>query len=184
MTSPAVGSEFAVVNIVGAMAVRAVLAEPGLRSQRLPVTAFASNIRVRAVESEVGLCIVIKPPLVPVDRDMALRARCAEASCMRVTVAVAANTFFRGITEYVRLMTFSAFDFRVFAEEWKAGQVVIKKHVVLPGGLVVTINTLCTLRALVGVVLVVASEAVRCQRHRKDWLDVTGDTLRLRMFAS
>lgn len=145
MASPAVGPEFAVVNIIGAMAVRAVLAEPGLRSQRLPVTAFASNNRVRAVEREGGLGIVIKPPLLPVDRDMALRTRFAEASCMRVILAVAANTFFRGIMEHVRLMTFAAFDFRVLAEERKAGQVVIKKHVVLPGGLVVTINTLCAL---------------------------------------
>ena len=52
MASPAVGTEFAVVNITGTMAVRAVLAEPGLRSQRLPVTAFASNIRVRAIDRE------------------------------------------------------------------------------------------------------------------------------------
>lgn len=45
------------------------------------------------------------------------------------------------------------------------------------------IDALRALRTLVGVVLLVASEAVRCQRHRKDWFDVTGDTLRLRMFA-
>ena len=109
------------------------------------MTAFASNIRVRAVEREGGLRIVIKPPLLPVDRDMALRARFAEASCMRVILAVAANTFFRGIMEHVRLMTFAALDLRVLAEERKAGQVVIKKHVVLPGGLVVAINTLCAL---------------------------------------
>lgn len=132
MTSPAVGSEFAVVNIIGAMAVRAVLTEPGLRSQRLPVTAFASNIRVRAIEWEFGLRVVIKAPLLPVDRDVALRARFAEASLMRFVFTVAVDTFFRGITEYVRLMAFTAFDFCVLAKERKAGQVVIEKYVFLP----------------------------------------------------
>ena len=52
MTTPAVGSEFAVVNIIGSMAVGAILAEPGLHIQRLPVTAFTANVRVRAVERE------------------------------------------------------------------------------------------------------------------------------------
>lgn len=132
MASPAVGTEFAIVNITGTMAVRAVLAEPGLRSQRLPVTAFTSNIRVRAIEREFCLCVVIKPPLQPLDRDMTLRARFTEASFMRVLVTVAADAVFRGIAEDVRFMTFATLGFRVIAEKRESGQVVIEKYVFLP----------------------------------------------------
>ena len=96
------------------------------------MTAFASNIHVRAIEREFCLCVVIKAPLQPLDRDMTLRARFTEASFMRVLVTVAADAVFRGIAEDVRFMTFATLGFRVLAEKRESGQVVIEKYVFLP----------------------------------------------------
>ena len=88
---------------------------------------------------------MIEAPLQPVDRDMTLPTRFAEASFMRVILTVAADAVFVGVAENVRFMAFATLGFRMLAEKGKAGQVVVEEHVVLPRRLIVTVGTLCTL---------------------------------------
>lgn len=71
MAASAVGSEFAVVNVITAMAASAFRTEACLNTQWLPMTGFAGNVDVRAFQGEFGLCVVIELPLKPVDRVVA-----------------------------------------------------------------------------------------------------------------
>lgn len=101
MTAATVGPKLAVMDIVGTMTVGAVLAQTRLRSERPAMTAFARDVRVRTVERETRLRVVVEQPLLPVDRVVAKEAFLAKPPLMRVIVAVATDAVFRGILEYV-----------------------------------------------------------------------------------
>jgi len=115
MTPATVGAELAVMDVVGAMTVSAVLAQARLCSERLAMTAFARDVRVRTVERETRLRVVVKQPLLPVDRVVAKEAVLAKSPLVRVIVAVATDAVFWGILEYVRVVTLATFRLCVFS---------------------------------------------------------------------
>jgi len=63
------------------------------------MAALARNIRVRAIEHEIGLLVVIKAPLGPVDRVVAGRTGLAEAPIVRIVFAMTVCTCHRRVTE-------------------------------------------------------------------------------------
>ena len=65
MATAAVQAEFAIVNVIGAMAVTAAVPRFLHRYQRTAMTVIAGNIDMRAVNGEAGLSVVIKQPQVP-----------------------------------------------------------------------------------------------------------------------
>lgn len=60
MATPAVTTEFTVVDVIGSMAIGALLAKGNLRSQRPQVTVFAIDFAVCSLEFEVRLRIVVE----------------------------------------------------------------------------------------------------------------------------
>ena len=145
MTAATVGSELAIVNVVGTMTVGAVLAQARLRSERFAMTAFARDVRVRTVEREARLRVVVEQPLLPVDRVMAKEAVLAKPPVVRVVVPVAADAVVRGILEYVRVVTLATFRLCVLAQQRKVREIVIEEHIVLPRQFAVTVEALCAL---------------------------------------
>jgi len=115
MAAATVGSELAIVDVVGTMTVGAVLAQTRLRSERLAMAAFARDVRVRAVERETRLRVVVELPLLPVDRVMAKEAVLAKPPLVRVIVAVATDAVIRGILEYMRVVTLATLRLCVLA---------------------------------------------------------------------
>lgn len=177
MTAAAVGSELTVVNVIGTMTVRAVLAQARLRGKRLPVTALARDVCVCTVKRETRLLVVVEQPLLPVDRVVAQPAILAEATVVRVVFAVATEAVFRCVAKYVRLVALAAVGFRVFTKQRKPGEVVVEKDIVLPRRFTVAVEALRALCALVGVIVLVTRETVAFQLHFVNRLDVAGSTL-------
>lgn len=142
MAAATVGSELAIVDVVGTMTVGAVLAQTRLRSERLAMAAFARDVRVCAVERETRLRVVVEQPLLPVDRVMAKEAVLAKPPLVRVVVAVTTDAVFRGILEYVRVVTLATFRLCVLAQQRKTREIVIEEHIVLPRQFAVTVEAL------------------------------------------
>ena len=92
MTSAAVETEFAVVNVIGTMTVGASASEPRLRNQGSPVTAVAWNFEVRALQGKVRLPIVVELPLQPVHGVVAQGTIFREAVCVWIAVPMALDT--------------------------------------------------------------------------------------------
>jgi hypothetical protein len=183
MTPATVGSELAVMDVIGTMTVGAVLAQARLHSERLSVTALARDIRVRTVKREARLLVVIEQPLLPFDRVVAKRAIFTEAPLVRVVFPVAADTGIRGITEYVRVVTLATFRLCVPAQQRKTCEIVIEEDIVLPRQFAVAVKALRTLRPLMGVIVLMARETVPSQFRFEDWLDVAGFAFSLSMRA-
>ena len=145
MTALAVRAEFAIMNIVIAVTVRALLPEPCLAGQRLPVASFTTDIGMRSVERKLRLRSVIELPLFPVNGVVAARACFAESTVVGIVVTMTVDALFRRVPEYVGFVTIAAFCFRVFAEEGEASQVVVKEYFLFPRGFVVAVGTLISL---------------------------------------
>lgn len=71
MATTAVVAELAIVDIVGAMAIRTTAGGLLHRFERTAMASFASDVYMHAIEREIRLCIVIKQPQVPGDGVMA-----------------------------------------------------------------------------------------------------------------
>ena len=99
MASAAVETEFAVVHVVGTMTVGASAPQPRLCNQGPPVTAVAWNSKVRALQNEIRLPVVVELPLQPVHGVVAQGTILREAVCMRVAVAMALDTLTGRLTE-------------------------------------------------------------------------------------
>lgn len=115
MATTTVRTEFAVVNIIGQVTVRATIAGLAHRGKRAAMAAFACNASVRAVQLEVGLRIVIEQPQVPGDRVVTRLAVAFKNTFMVVVFEVAVDTGVGSVREELRLMTVIAFNVRVFA---------------------------------------------------------------------
>ena len=92
MTSAAVESEFAIMNIVRLMAVCASASQPRLRNQGPPVTAVAWNLEMSTLQGKVRLPVVVELPLQPVHGVVAQGTILREAIRVRVAVAMALDT--------------------------------------------------------------------------------------------
>ena len=101
MTSAAVETEFAIVNVIGTMTVGASASQPRLRNQGPPVTAVAWNFKVRALQGKVRLPVVVELPLQPVHGVVAQGAVLREAIRVRIAVAMAFDTLRGCVAEYV-----------------------------------------------------------------------------------
>ena len=132
MATAAVGSELTVVDVIGTMTVCAVPAQARLCSERLPMAAFARDVRVSTVEREAGLLVVIEPPLLPIDRVVAECTILAEAPFVRVVLTMATDAVFGGVTKYVRFVTLAAIRLRMFAQQREAGEIVVEEDIILP----------------------------------------------------
>jgi len=99
MTAAAIETEFAVVDVIGAMTVGATAAESRLPGHRAPMAALTGDVPMCAFENEARLRIVIELPLRPVDRVVAQRAVLDEATCVRIDLAVAIDTAFGCVTK-------------------------------------------------------------------------------------
>jgi hypothetical protein len=68
MAPTAIEAKFAVVNIIGTMAIIAAAAQSHLDVKRLPVAGVAIRVAVRTVQGERRLLVVIEAPPGPIDR--------------------------------------------------------------------------------------------------------------------
>lgn len=132
MAAATVESELAIVNIIRPVAVAAAIAESQLHLERLAVAALARDSRVRAVQGEAGLLVVVEPPLSPVDRVVAAGAVLAEATVVWIFVAVAAGAIVGCVAEHVRVMALRALELGVRTEQRKLRQAMVEENIVRP----------------------------------------------------
>ena len=137
------------------------------------MTGFTANILVSPIEPETCHGVMIEPPFAPADRVVTGPAIALEAASVSIILAVAGDAILWCIREYVRLMASFTFCFCVPAEQRKPRQAVVKKHVVLPGCLIVAVIAVATLRAFMSIVLFMACRAVTDQPHVEYRLNVT-----------
>lgn len=114
MTTPAIGAEFAIVNVVRAMTVAATAIDGFHLDQRHAVTVVARDLDMGTIEREVCLQVVIEGPDVPGDRVVTGIAAIREIAFMRVVVAVAGNTVNRFVG--VSLGRVAAVTFLLFVD--------------------------------------------------------------------
>lgn len=97
MAAATIGAEFAVVHIVGAMAVAAT-AVCGLNpGERCAVTIVAANLSMCAVQREFSLYVMIEAPELPGNRVVAAVTAILEVALVRVIIAMAGNALDRFI---------------------------------------------------------------------------------------
>lgn len=96
MAAAAVGTKFAVMDVVRAMTVAAVPVDALDLVQGYSMAVVAGDLDMSAVQREVGLLVVIEGPDVPGNGVVAAVAAIPEISSMRIVVTVArhaANVF-------------------------------------------------------------------------------------------
>jgi len=87
---------------------------------------------------------------------------------------VAIDTEFGRVVKNLRSVAGIAFRFGMRPEQRESRQIVVEKHVVLPGVHGVAIETLRPLRSLVGIILFVARQAIGRQSDIENRFDVAG----------
>ena len=182
MAALAVVAEFAAMDIVAAVAIGADRTEFG-RIAGARVARSADQPLVLAGEREAGLGVVIETPRLPVTCRVAIAAfggRAEPALVMFVDMAIGALRPLdrKGLVS----VAIGAFQRRVLAQQWEAGQRVVEADVGRP---VVGIVAAAARRAelgLVDVVLIMAGRALRYQLHLVRGLDMAILAARLRVF--
>lgn len=159
MAAAAVGAEFTVVYVVGAMTVTATSVDGFDFCKRHTVTVVATDLDVSAVQREVGLQVVIKGPDFPRDGVMAGITAVTHIAFVRVIVAVTGNAVDSFIRIRLARMTTVTFLFLVHTVQREARQVMVEKHRVLPVNLGMTAFTLRTEQAFMGVIIQMAGIA-------------------------
>ena len=99
MATATIGAEFAIVQIVGAMAGSAVSVDRFHFLQGASVAVIASNINMCALEQEFSLKVMVKSPDVPCDRVVAVLAAVLEIPAMWVFFEMTGNTLTLSIRE-------------------------------------------------------------------------------------
>ena len=120
MTAAAVGTKFAVMDIVGQVAVGTAVAGFAHRRQRATVATPAGDIDMCTMQFKVGLRIVIEQPQVPCDRVVTGFAIALVDAMVVVVLEVAVDTAAAGINKYLRGMALTALDIGVLAEQREA----------------------------------------------------------------
>ena len=126
MATSTVGTEFAVMNVVGAMAIGAAIAQAKLHLERSAVTRVAAHIHVSATKCEICLQIVIEAPCGPVDRVVTATAVVAEAPIVRVDFGMTIGASPGRIGKDMRLVACAAFLRGMSAQQWEPRQVMIE----------------------------------------------------------
>ena len=116
MTAFAVAPEFAVVDVAGLVAVRAVASELRVPVKGSPVTGLTGDVAMCAGQGKVGLAVVIKRRSLPFDRVVAESAVVAEEAFVRVIIVMTVSTVFRRVAEDMRFMAGIAFGIVMFSE--------------------------------------------------------------------
>lgn len=132
MAAAAVESEFAIVDVVGTVAVTATPSESCLDTQRLPMAVVAGDVDVSTVKDEVRLQVMVELPLLPVDRVVARGTVRVESATMRIVLAMTLDAGSWCIGKDLRVVAFIAFDVRVRPEQREAGEAVIEEHIIGP----------------------------------------------------
>ena len=99
MAATAVGTEFTIVDVVGAMTVAATTVNGFDFCQGHAMTVVTTHLDMRAVEREVSLQVVIKSPDVPGNRVMAAVTSVFKIAFVRVVVLMAGDT----VDRFVRI---------------------------------------------------------------------------------
>lgn len=160
MTTATVGSELTIVYIVGQVTIGTAITGFSHRLERTPVTAFTSDLDVRAVQFKLSLYVVIKQPQVPGDRVVTRFAVALKDTFVIVVVPVAVDAGTGSVRELLRLVTILTANIRVLAKQRKCRQVVIEKRRVCPPGFGMTTGALFTKLPFVRIILQVTGHAV------------------------
>ena len=129
MTTPAVGPELAVVNIIGPVTIAAATSEAFHGAQWLPVAVIACGVDMRAAQRETGLQVVIELPCVPVHRVVAAGAIAGETAVVRVLIRVAIRARRGGIPKHLRVVAGIAIRLGMFAKQLKPRKGMVKPTV-------------------------------------------------------
>lgn len=132
MAAAAVESKFAIMDVVGTVAVSAAPSKLRLDTQRLPMAGFAGEFDVSTVKDEVRLQVMVELPLLPVDRVVAPGTVLVESAAMWIVLAMTLDAGSWRIPENLRFVTVVAARVAVHTEERKARQTVIEEDVVGP----------------------------------------------------
>lgn len=153
MATTALGTKLTAVYVVRAVAsdARTCLANPAARRPR--VASLTLQPDVGAGQVEVGLRVVVKPPIRPSCRAMASGAILAEPAFVLVVIGVAGRAFYSGVLVAAALMARRAFDADMFPDEGKARQSVIKPDRGGPANVAVALFALGALLARVRVIV-------------------------------
>ena len=116
MAAFAVTPEFAVVDVVGFVAIRAVASELCVPVKWSPVTGLTGDVAMSTGQGKVGLTVVIKRRFLPFDRVVAESAVVAEEAFVRVIIVMTVSAAFRRVAEDMRFMAGIAFGIVMFSE--------------------------------------------------------------------
>jgi hypothetical protein len=159
MAAAAVGAEFTVVDVVGAMTIAATSIDGFDFCKGHTMTVVAADLDVSAIQREVGLQVVIKGPDFPRDGAMTGITAVTHIAFVRVIVSVAGNAIYGLVRVGLACMAAITFLFLVIAMQRESRQVMIKENRVLPVNLGMTAFTLRTEHAFMGVIIQMAGIA-------------------------
>lgn len=164
MAAAAVGAELPVVHVVRTMTGAAAGRRPGTHCRRVCVTGVTGKGRMRAVQWEAGIAVVIEGGCLPRIARVAVAALGPEGAFVRIVVCVAAAAVPRGVLEAGIGMAGAAGDGRMQAQQRKVGKVMIEAQRTRPRRLRMTSRTFAGQLARVHVIERVA--AVTGVRYR------------------
>ena len=173
MAAPAIRAELAVMDVVGAVAVRATTAEAHLLLQRPSMAVVAGDVDVCPEQGERRLRIVIESPGRPADRVMTLAAVVAEPAAVVVILAMTVAACRRCVFEDLRNVTGIALLLGVPAKQRKRGQIVIEEHVLSPSQFTMAIGARRSLRAVMRIIRRVAGIAAGIKWRVENRFDMT-----------
>ena len=157
-------------NVIGAVAIPTAATQTFHCRKRASVTVVATHFCVSPFQQEACLRLMIKHPIIPGNRVVARLAIIREHTIMRIVRNMATCACALCVGKNLCLVTGNTFKLVVFTQQRKQGQTVIEERYARPRRLNMTGRTICTLRALVHVIVDMAGLAGIADRHLKYWL--------------
>jgi len=165
-----VKSKFAIMNVIGAVAIPTTGTQTFHCRKRASVTVVATHFSVSPFQQEACLRLVIKHPIIPGNRVVARLTIIREHPFVRVILNMTTCACALGIVKNLCLVTGSALELVMFTQQRKQGQAVVEERYSRPRRLNMTGRTIRTLRAIVHVIVDMAGIARSADRHLKYWL--------------
>ena len=123
------------------------------------MAAAARNLRVRTLEREPGLCVVIEHCDRPFVTRMTSTAVAPERAAMRIVVGVTPDTLVRRVFERIGFVATRAGRCRMQAGQRERRQIMVERHGLVPFRLPMTCTAIFSQLPAVAVVQRVASRA-------------------------
>ncbi len=158
MATLASRSERSTVNVVLPVATEARRGQVDLPLHDFPVAGAAIQPEMGAIESIIGLTVVVEAPEGPAIRVVTQLAIGTQTAFVNVLGLMAADAFQDRVSVFPRQMAFFARGRRMQSDERETRKIMVEEDFGAPARLVVTAFALLAFLALVNIVLLMASK--------------------------